>query len=186
MTLLATGPLTNLGELLQASPGVKDKIAAIYIMGGAVHVPGNLGSANTVAEWNIYVDPQAANIVFASGVPVILVALDATNHNPATPAFYKKLQAAHLTPEATFVYDLFTKNRSYQSGSFYFWDPTAAVLLSDESLGSYEDDPLCVVEAEGNTSGQTQVKPGCPTVRVAISADSARFDQLFLDTLNNP
>jgi pyrimidine-specific ribonucleoside hydrolase len=186
VTLLSTGPLTNLGELLSTNPAVKDKIAAIYIMGGAVHVAGNIGGANTRAEWNIYVDPRAANVVFESGVPVVLVGLDATNHAPATPAFYEKLKAAHLTPEATFVYDLFTRNRSYQGGGFYFWDPSAAAILTEESLASYEQDGLCVVEEEGPNAGQTQIGAGCPNVRVAVSMDGARFEEVFLATLNNP
>ena len=186
VTLLATGPLTNLGELLQSNPGLKEKIAAIYIMGGAVHVAGNIGGANTTAEWNIYVDPHAAAIVFQAGVPVTLVSLDATNHAPATPAFYAKLKAAHRTPEATFVYDLFTRNRSYQSGSFYFWDPSAAAILSEESLATFEQDSVCVVEEEGPNWGQTKVGAGCPQVRVAVSMDGGKFEELFLSTLNNP
>ncbi|HEX7567723.1 MAG TPA: nucleoside hydrolase, partial [Anaerolineaceae bacterium] len=95
--ILALGPLTNLAEAFQAAPGLVDNIGWIYIMGGAVHVPGNLRadvSGNTTAEWNIYIDPRAANIVFDSGASVTLVGLDATNHVPLTMDFYRRLQAA--------------------------------------------------------------------------------------------
>jgi pyrimidine-specific ribonucleoside hydrolase len=80
-------------------------------MGGAVKVPGNLQVPgvqidNRVAEWNIYVDPHAAAVVFESGAPITLVPLDATNDAPLTMAFYKRLEADHTTPEADFVYQV--------------------------------------------------------------------------------
>lgn len=66
----------------------------IYIMGGAVESSGNLIEVdqtikNTTAEWNIYVDPKAADNVFRSGVPITMVGLDVTNQVPVTPAFIK-------------------------------------------------------------------------------------------------
>src|SRR5512142_1136387 len=81
--------------------------------GGAVDAPGNIASsgsgiANDVAEWNMYVDPHAASIVFASGAPITLVPLDATNFVKVTPTFYDRLTRNHSTPEASFVYDLYT------------------------------------------------------------------------------
>ena len=64
LTILAIGPLTNLGTLLRESPECADRIERIYIMGGAVYVPGNITglipeSDNKVAEWNIHADPLA-------------------------------------------------------------------------------------------------------------------------------
>jgi len=162
----------------------------IYVMSGAVHVPGNVGASapidNLVAEWNTYVDPRAANIVFESGVPITLVPLDATNQVKITDDFYRHLQAGHLTPEATWIFDLFTRERGYFQANDYFWDQLAAAVLTDESLVTFEDDTLCVVEEEGPQSGQTQVVTGCPNIRVAVSVNAARFEQVFLDTLNNP
>ena len=190
VTVLETGPLSNIAELLQSTPSAAKNIEMIYVMSGAVHVPGNVGAAapidNQVAEWNIYVDPHAANIVFESGVPITLVPLDATNQAKITDDFYRHLQAGHLTPEATWIFDLFTRERGYFQAQSYFWDQLAAAVLTDESLVTFEDDTLCVVEEEGPQSGQTKIAAGCPKVRLAISADQARFEQVFLDTLNNP
>lgn len=190
VTVLELGPLTNLAELLQSTPAVTGKIEMIYLMSGAVHVPGNIGDSvpveNLVAEWNIYVDPRAAAIVLESGVPLTLVPLDATNQVKITDDFYRQLQAGHLTPEATWIFDLFTKEQGYFQASDYFWDQLTAAVLTDESLVTFEQDPLCVVEEEGPQCGQTKIAPGCPKVRVAVSADRMRFEQLFLDTLNNP
>ena len=73
--LVPTGPLTNIAGALLLAPGVKEKIKRIVLMGGGV-----LESNKTpAAEFNIYVDPEAAKIVFESGIPITMVGLDATN-----------------------------------------------------------------------------------------------------------
>lgn len=186
VTVLVLGPLTNLADLLQSYPEAKHNIADIVIMGGAVHVDGNLGVVvpdNHSAEWNIYIDPYAARLVFESGIPITLVPLDATNQVPVTVDFFPVLQASHLTPEAGWVFDLFNAVRSHLlSGGEYFWDPLTAVILANENLATIEQDTLCVIEE----SGQILVKDGCPQVRVAVNTDAARFVQELLDTLNNP
>jgi len=185
VTLLTLGPLTNVAEALQKSPALADNLEMIYIMGGAVDVPGNVGGSNRVAEWNIYVDPHAANVVLESGAPITLVSLDATNHVPLTTAFYEQLEDDHTSPEATFVFDLLIENRGFiSSGGYYFWDPLAAAILTDESLADFEMRQLTVVEEEGPESGYTRPVQDGASVRVAISADGSRFERIFLDTLN--
>lgn len=190
MTILTLGPLTNLAEALQADPGLKDKIEMVYIMGGAVEVPGNVGNSragidNQTADWNIYVDPHAAALVFQSGVPITLVPLDATNHALVTDSFVKRIKNDRQTPEARFVFDLLTKYRDFiRTGGYYFWDPLAAAILTENSLATFETKTLIVIEAEGSDSGRTQVGGNGASIRVAVNADGERFEQLFLDTLN--
>jgi pyrimidine-specific ribonucleoside hydrolase len=159
-----------------------------------VDVPGNVGRShagidNMAADWNIYVDPHAAAIVLQSGVPVTLVPLDATNHVPITTNFIERLKEYRNTPEAMFVFDVLSKTQYYdfvQFGGFYFWDPLAAVILTDNSLAVFETRNLNVVEEEGNQSGRTQASENGVPVRVAVDVDAERFEQLFLDTLNTP
>jgi pyrimidine-specific ribonucleoside hydrolase len=107
--LITLGPLTNVAEALESDPAFAGMLQSITIMGGAVNVPGNVGITsdiqNKVAEWNIYVDPHAAAVVFASGVPITLVPLDATNDVPVTMDFYRKKR---LTP-VEFVYRILEK-----------------------------------------------------------------------------
>jgi pyrimidine-specific ribonucleoside hydrolase len=192
VTVLTLGPLTNLAEALQDTPELKDKIEMVYIMGGAVDVPGNVGNSraginNSSAEWNIYIDPHAASLVFQSGVPITLVPLDATNHVPVTNDFFKRLKSDHGTSEATFVFNVLTKYQDFiQSGGYYFWDPLAAAILTENSLATFETRTLTVVEEEGSESGRTQVSENGTSIRVAVNADGKRFEQLFLDTLNAP
>lgn len=68
VTLVSTGPQTNVALLLNSHPELRDKIARIVIMGGAM----GLGNWTPAAEFNIYVDPEAAEIVFQSGIPVVI------------------------------------------------------------------------------------------------------------------
>lgn len=190
ITFLTLGPLTNLAEVFQEDPSLADSIEMVYIMGGAVHVPGNIavsgaGIANEVAEWNIYIDPLATRIVFESGVPITLVPLDATNDVPLSREFYVALENRHNTPEAGFVYDFYTTNDYlFDFGTMYFWDQLSAVIVSDESLSTFQNEPLCVDLSEGSSSGQTKAGEGCPIIRMAVSAKRAYFEQLFIETLN--
>ncbi|SJZ59335.1 pyrimidine-specific ribonucleoside hydrolase [Pilibacter termitis] len=73
-TLVGLGPLTNLALLLKTFPEVKDKIECISIMGGGL----DRGNYNSLAEFNIFVDPEAAHIVFHSGINIIMSGLDVT------------------------------------------------------------------------------------------------------------
>jgi pyrimidine-specific ribonucleoside hydrolase len=103
ITILALGPLTNLGAALQADAALAAQVERLVVMGGALDVPGNLGAAaadNITAEWNMYVDPVAADIAFRSGVRVDLVSLDSTNTLPVTQAFARRLAREGATPAA--------------------------------------------------------------------------------------
>jgi inosine-uridine nucleoside N-ribohydrolase len=75
VTLVPTGPLTNIALALLKNPGVVANIQRIVLMGGAVFD----SNVTPAAEFNIYVDPEAARIVFASGAPLTMVGLDVTN-----------------------------------------------------------------------------------------------------------
>jgi len=75
VTIAALGPLTNIALLLRAHPEIKSKIEEICLMGGGIHT----GNRTAAAEFNIYVDPEAAKIVFNSGVDIVMAGLDVTN-----------------------------------------------------------------------------------------------------------
>ncbi len=192
ITIVATGPLTNIAEALTANPDIVENIQMIYIMGGAVEVKGNVGFSgvgieNQFAEWNIYVDPHAANLVLNSGASITLVPLDATKEVPVTTRFYKTLEAHRSTPEAGFVHDLMTASLSMiQSGGIQFWDELTAAIATDESLATFKMFELHVVEEEGPESGYTKPTAGGAKIRVAVSADAERFEATFLNVLNIP
>ena len=190
VTIVAVGPLTNIAEAIQKEPEITTSIEAIYIMGGAVNVEGNVGISgvgiqNEYAEWNIYIDPSAANIVFNSGVPLILVPLDATRDVPVTRDFYKTLGNNRSTPTAQLVYDMLTANLDFvDSGGFQFWDSLTAAIFTDPSIANFEEMELTVVEEEGPESGRTKSASDGATVKVAVSADRERFEQILLTIWN--
>ncbi len=190
VTLVAVGPLTNLGEALRDYPEIGEKIAAIYIMGGAVNVPGNVGASgvgidNQVAEWNIYVDPLAANLVLASGAPVVLVPLDATVDVPITRRFYNILGKARTSAAADFVYDVLSTQLDFiNSGGFQFWDTFSAAVVLQNDLARYETVQIRVIEEEGAGSGWTQTTPDGYPVQAAVAAESEPFEALLLTVLN--
>ena len=188
--IIALGPLTNLAMAVESNPDIGQKLQMLTIMGGAKNVPGNVGPTlnidNPHAEWNIYADPHAAKVVFDSAIPITLVPLDATQYVPITMEFYTHIKNDRGTPVAEFVYRTLTqKENDIRQGWYYFWDPFAAAIATDESLTNFQEVQLVVIEEEGPDSGRILESNSGRTVRVAIWADAVRFEQLFLDTLNS-
>ena len=187
VTVLALGPLTNVASALEASPDLIDKIAMMYVMGGAVDVDGSFVSdANTKAEWNIFSDPHAARLVLESGVPITLVPLDATNDVPVTPEFVAKLNAEKSTPAAEFVAKLLGNNEeSIASGSYFFWDPLAAVVLSKPDLVTLTPREVAVIDKPGDPEdGRTQPVTDGTTILVATAPDGAALEAALLEAWN--
>jgi pyrimidine-specific ribonucleoside hydrolase len=189
VNLIVLGPLTNVGEVLAAEPALAMNLEMITVMGGAVEVAGNVGPSSSIeneaAEWNIYVDPRAAAQVFGSGAPVTLVPLDATNYAPLTMDFYKRLERDRTTSVAEFVYRvLAAQEENLRSGQYYFWDPLAAAIATEEGLGTFQKMSLVVVEEEGKESGRTLESERGSVIRVAMTADRERFETLFLNAVN--
>ncbi len=187
--LMTDGPLTNVAEALMAEPQLVKNIEMIYIMGGAIDVPGNLygvplTAPNTTAEFNIYIDPHAANVVLDSGAPITLVPLDATNQVPLDTVFFKILSEHQTTLAAKAVYDMLDYTGSYLFPGNYFWDSVTYAIASDESLATFTTKKITVVEDEGPEIGRTKVSLTGNEVRVALTVDAERFYEMYLSTLN--
>jgi len=188
--ILALGPLTNLGDFLTIHPELEGKISKITIMGGALNVPGNLISyvpENSSAEWNMYVDPYAANLVLQSGIPITMVGLDATNQVLLTKDFARSIKTSAATPEATFIGKVLDTMQVFiNSGNWYFWDPLAAAIMVDPSLATFQVTRIEVVEASGSHQGATILSSDFPEIQVAITAKGDVFIEEFIETINNP
>lgn len=89
ITLCPVGPLTNIAMALRMAPEIAGKIRRIVLMGGAV----GTGNTTPAAEFNIFADPEAAHIVFSSGVPITMMGLDLTNQALATPPIIDRMRA---------------------------------------------------------------------------------------------
>ena len=89
VTLVPVGPLTNVALFLREHPELKGRIARISLMGGSI----GLGNPTPAAEFNVYVDPEAAREVFNSGLPITMSGLDVTHKAGAGPAQRKRLRS---------------------------------------------------------------------------------------------
>lgn len=182
--LLALGPLTNLARALTVAPEIVDNIERLVIMGGAVDVPGSVPPDMT-AEWNIWVDPRAATEVLQSEIAITLVGLDATNDVPATRFFYETLEAHRESPAAELLYGYLTANQGIlEGGTYFFWDPLAAVTLVHPDVVETERRPI-VVASQGEDVGATVESDDGVELEVAVGADRRRFEEVFLTALND-
>lgn len=153
VTILATGPLTNVAELITKYPDITSKIKRVYVMGGAINVPGNIhvlepGNPNHESEWNFYADPEAVRIVFNSRVPVTLVALDATNQVRLTEKFYRQLSKLD-EPDLKLVYKLHKGlvdrfGMDKYKKDIYMWDALAAMVMLEPDIATTQTMSLAV------------------------------------------
>jgi inosine/uridine nucleosidase len=184
-TVVATGPLTNVAELLERSPGTATEI---------VWMGGSTGRGNTrpYAEFNALVDPEAAELVFASGVPLTLVGLNLTHQAQATPAVIERLRAIG-TPasEATIGWLSFFAHTYLEIFGFEgppVHDPCALALVIDPAVVRTVD-AFVAIETEGRwTRGATVVdlrgRLGRePNARVAMELDVERFWDLVVGAI---
>jgi len=183
--ILETGPLTNIAAALRVDPSIKRNISRIYVMGGAVRVAGNVEQKghDGSAEWNFYNEPRAAAEVVQSGIPITLVALDATNHVPLTSRFVERL--AKETPVASQLAAQGWRLVVPREGApqdYFFWDTLTAAALLDRSLIRVQPMRIRVV-TDGPSQGRTIEDPNGSLIEVAVDADQQRVEKMFLDIL---
>jgi purine nucleosidase len=193
LTLLATGPLTNLGAALLLDGELPSLIREVVVMGGAFDHPGNI---TTHAEANIWHDPEAADLVFAADWPVVLVPLDATHPTAVHDDWLDRL-AAHDTPVARFAAgilefyaDAYTPTLKRRGAVIH--DALAAMLVVDPDLGEYAHRPVRV-ELRGELTRGTTVwdarsLPAEDTrrpVKVAVGSDVRVFKERLLSALKS-
>ena len=186
--ILTLGPMTNLADALSGHPNLAREIESVYAMGGALFVPGNvhLGGPpdNDVAEWNIYVDPAAAQTVIDSELTVRLVSLDGTNQVSVTPEFAKRVRADATGRGALVLAELFAEFRYMTDGTYYLWDPLAAAIAAGYPLGSFSPARVDVEETDGPEVGFTRPVDGRPNVEYLRTADRGAAEETLLTTLN--
>lgn len=130
VTLCPLGPLTNIATALQKAPDIAAKVQEIVLMGGAYFQVGNITPA---AEFNIYVDPEAADIVFKSGIPIVVMPLDVTHKALVTAPRNEAFRNLGTTPgrvvaEWTDFFERFDKEK-YGSAGAPLHDPTVIAYL---------------------------------------------------------
>ncbi len=176
LTLVPVGPLTNIAELLRKHPDCKPWIKRIVLMGGAVRVGYNL-KPPPVPEWNIKCDVKAAQVVFASGVPLVVAPLDATANLRLEAAQRRRLWnvGTPLTNQLHALYQL------WGNGTPILFDPLAVTLCFTEKFCTMED-----MRLEVDDKGVTRIVKGKPNARVATAVHRDEFVKWYVDRLAPP
>jgi purine nucleosidase len=179
ITLVATGPLTNIAVALKKEPRLTEWVRDFVIMGGSA----SRGNVTPAAEFNIWADPEAAAAVFAAGWTVTMLGLDATLKTGATPAVLDRMRALGPLGTGLLVPALSEYRSVSEPGGPAVHDVCAVVCAADRSL--FELVPARVeVETAGRlTAGMTVTDFGAgqQNTRVAMGIDTARFWEVTMD-----
>ncbi|MDE3057280.1 MAG: nucleoside hydrolase [Bacteroidota bacterium] len=201
LTIIATGPLTNIALAVKKNRKVMQRVKGISVMGGAFSEFHNTGPG---AEFNFYVDPHAADIVMQSGIPLRLHPLNVTEQCIVAPSHLKTLQnralREYLLHVTKFYFDFHRRTEGFSGG--YLHDPLAVAAVIDPSLFVYEACYARVESAGKYTRGMSVFFPklnpareaALPewvaralrqqvSVRIAGRVNARRARKLFLRTL---
>jgi purine nucleosidase/pyrimidine-specific ribonucleoside hydrolase len=188
VTLVPTGPLTNVAALLEARPDLHPRIREIVVMGGSTA----RGNTTPAAEFNIWVDPESAAVVFESGLPLTMIGLNLTHQAAATREVLERVQGLPGAPARAVEgwMEFFGSRYERVFGRFAppVHDPCTVALLIDPDVMTLTD-TFVAIETEGRwTRGMTVVDlhgrlGRAPNARVALELDAPRFWDLVIGSL---
>lgn len=190
ITIVTLGPLTNIAQAIKKDPETMRLVKRIVSMGGAIEVAGN---KNRVAEFNIFVDPEAAEIVMQSSIAKTLVPLDACNHVQMPLADFEKINDGELRTLLIDMVRPYIANLSKDAGieAALMYDPlTVFYLLQPESCTTKPYN-LQIETTSELTRGMTvadrrRVTDGLtPNVTVVIDIKASDFINRFIGSLNS-
>lgn len=189
VTICALGPLTNVAIALLLDPSISQKLEQIVLMGGGFFEGGNVTPA---AEFNIYVDPHAAHIVFSSGIDIVMMPLDMTHKAIVTdPVMHRFADlGSHCGSAAAGMIGFYSRHDSekYSVAGAPLHDPTVVAYLLKPELFSGR---MCSVEIDTNSGpslGATQVDwwdvtDDAPNAMVMRDIDSEAFFDLLVERI---
>ena len=194
LTLITLGPLTNLALALEADPVLLRQLRLVISMAGAISVPGNV---TPEAEFNIFVDPHAAQRVFKSGLSMTLVPLDVTTKVALSRKEIQALAAGGSDPVLRFVADATRQALSYAervegAPLFHLHDPLAVAVALDPTLVQTIPLSIEVETGDQSTMGRTRTdrrslrgsEKASPNIQAALTVDAARALKLFKQRLS--
>lgn len=200
--IIATGPLTNIARAIQQNNNVMKRVREISIMGGAF---GGFHNTGPAAEFNFYVDPDAADIVMQSGIPIRLHPLNVTEQCVVTPHDLRSISSRtlreYLVRVTKFYFNFHRRTEGFFGG--YVHDPLAVAAVIDPSLFNYEQGYVRVEHSGEYMRGASIFFPKLNpskeatlpewvtlalqrkgNVRAATSINAVKAKRLFLRTLS--
>jgi len=188
VTLCPTGPLTNVAMALRKAPEIAPRIREIVLMGGAI----GLGNVTPAAEFNIYVDPHAAEVVFEAGVPLVMHGLDLTHQALLTPDRLQAIRRIGTPLSRTVVellefYSLYDQTRCGRPGA-PLHDPCVIAYLLAPQLFRGRACRVAIETRGEHTLGRTVVDwhgrtKGPPNALVIADLDADGFFALLTERL---
>ena len=187
VTLVPTGPLTNIALALIKEPSIKDNIDEIVLMGG-----GTFGNWTPAAEFNIYVDAEAAKVVYESGLPVTMFGLDVTHQVIADTAVIDRVGkiendiAVFVKELLVFFAETYKDHFGFPGGPIH--DACTTMYLINPEMFTFEDVNVTIETKGEATYGMTVVDllktTGRPeNVKFATGVDTETFWNIFQDVL---
>lgn len=188
--LAPTGPLTNIAMVLKRYPDVKDSIKQIVLMGGSI----SMGNFTPSAEFNIYSDPEAASIVFDSGVPITMVGLDVTRQVKFTPEDFDRIRNID-NRVSTIVADILEfyleayKDR-YGWNAVNIHDATVIAEIIQQGIVKTEKMSVCIETSGEHTTGRTVcdkwgVTNKEPNIHVGTGINGDEFKDLIFESIKS-
>lgn len=188
VTVVMTGPLTDLARALDAAPEIETKIEKLYWMGGSLDGHGNVVQVNAdgTQEWNAFWDPYAVERVLASNIPMEVIGLESSEELPLTNelkmhwAGLSKYPAVDLAGQA---YSLLV-NPPIQTAQLYFWDILTVIsALYPEVVLTAEKRKVKVI-TKGTAAGRMEEDPNGREITLVTKADKdlffKKFDELLM------
>ena len=187
VTIISTGPLTNTAALLLAHPELKEKIARISLMGGGIAY----GNWTPAAEFNILVDPEAAKIVFESGIPILMAGLDVTEKALIMPEDFERIRAlgnpvSDIVAQWLEFFYKFHKSIGYEGAPMH--DPCAVMALIHPEVFTMR--PMHVeIETQGEycrgctVGDQLGLSGKAPNAQVLLDVDRRAFADRLVESM---
>lgn len=181
VTIMATGPLTNIATALQKAPQLETKIKRIVWMGGALSVPGNVEKnwqpgQDGSAEWNAYWDPISVAQIWDTQIEIIMCPLDITNNVPVTSEIVQKMGKQRNYPLSDLAGQCYAL---VIPQDYYFWDVLATAYLAKPELFELKEIETEII-TNGKSQGSTNIVSKGRKVSVMATVDKQAFYNYIL------
>ncbi|PXZ35701.1 ABC transporter substrate-binding protein, partial [Lactobacillus helveticus] len=178
VTLIMTGPLTDLARALDVDPDIEQHIKKLYWMGGSLDGHGNVAMVNADGsqEWNSFWDPYAVKRVFDSNIPIQMVGLESTEEIPLNDELRRHWASLHKYPAMDLIGQGYSLIISIPSAELYLWDVLTTVSALYPEVVETEKAKATVI-TDGMSAGSFRRDPNGREVDIVIKANKELFFQ---------